>query len=135
MAYLYVLCCPWTGAVRYVGSTENPLGRIRTHRNVENFLLREWFTELKQQGGWGPILVVVGRTGDKRARYNAERALYKRCALAGCDLLNLQFASAKLDALNLKARRKLVIADAISDMKMVAAVFAAEEFNRLQVSQ
>lgn len=57
--YIYALCEPDTGAVRYIGSSVAPLARLREHMSVvTNPALGEWFSTLKGRGE-SPDLCII----------------------------------------------------------------------------
>ena len=86
--YIYVLIDPRSGAVRYVGATNNPRRRLATHKSApHSYPLIAWHDELRVLG-LSPILLVVDEVGVHEVRA-AERRLVSRCAKAGADLLNV----------------------------------------------
>lgn len=62
MAYIYALCDPETGEVRYIGSSEDPEGRLRQHMTPsqlrEDTLKTRWLKSLKEQGRVPKLIIL-----------------------------------------------------------------------------
>jgi hypothetical protein len=103
---VYVLICPLTKRVRYVGSTQQPKTRRYCHtRQIfeqPKTPVQAWTTELIENGT-PPLFRIVSRVGGVGWRVRGgyvcqpedmmrsiEKMIIKRCLLLGCDLLNVQ---------------------------------------------
>jgi hypothetical protein len=104
MVYIYGLKCPHSGAVRYIGKSNNPSKRLRAHiygamRHVYNHHAARWIRKL-QESGLRPelrILELVPAGKDWRA---AERDWIKRALDLGWPLTNSTAGGEGLDYLN-----------------------------------
>lgn len=88
--YVYILRCPDTDAVRYVGCTAFPTKREREHCdyaiNNPNTKVRMWLRSLREQGK-RPVFEIV-ESGYGAFRHEAEWiGIYNA---RGCDLLNVK---------------------------------------------
>ena len=70
--YVYLLRCPETKQVRYVGKSTNPKARYKTHieesKERQNTSKKKWIFDLLQRGTW-PTLEINGVFfSDEKAR-------------------------------------------------------------------
>jgi hypothetical protein len=85
---IYVLKDPRTGAIRYVGKTNNPARRLRSHicgNPRDNTPKAHWLREL-QGCGLEPVMTVVEIATDW---HEAERRWIREQRASGASLLNL----------------------------------------------
>jgi hypothetical protein len=64
--YIYVLKCPITFKVRYVGKSDDPYRRYKEHLNIKNSASKEkkqWLKKLKKLG-LKPILKIINKVPD-----------------------------------------------------------------------
>lgn len=87
--YIYTLSCPKTGAVRYVGVTNNPSNRLRQHikdSKRQNNHRTHWINSLLRDG-LNPIMTEIDETDiDNWAQ--CEMAWIAHYRAMGCDLVN-----------------------------------------------
>lgn len=82
--YVYALCEPTTGAVRYVGKSSNPARRLESHcAKSAASAMREWVARVGE-----PTLRILTEHVDETAAFVAERDLIKEHWAAGAQLLN-----------------------------------------------
>ena len=86
--YIYALCDPRNGEIRYVGRTEVCPTRRHEHHTWASKTGRQkpvnvWIRELLSEG-WSPVIVILDRTDDPRA----EKAWIKKLA-DKYDLINM----------------------------------------------
>ena len=93
MIAIYQLRDPRTGAVRYIGKTNNPRERLAEHRRGKSAGVRvcEWLRELLA-AGLSVIMEVIAEVADADAR-SAERAAI---LASGADLLNTVIPGGRL---------------------------------------
>lgn len=91
MKYIYVLKCPESGDVRYVGKTDHPKARLRQHLSEARLggmnHKCDWIRSLLNRG-LRPVLCIdqqVGDDEDWKSREIERVAYYRRI---GCDLVN-----------------------------------------------
>lgn len=99
--YIYVLRCPQTNKIRYVGCTQFPAYRQREHCiyaiKEPKTKLQQWLCGLRSQGQ-KPVFEIVDSfqanilTAWKRGK---EATWIQDCREQGCDLLNVAWNRAK----------------------------------------
>jgi DNA-binding XRE family transcriptional regulator/predicted GIY-YIG superfamily endonuclease len=83
--YVYALCEPDTGAIRYVGKSSNPSVRLAGHRSKAGAkAIRGWIATLATEPG----LRILSSHDDETASLIAEREQIKLLRASGVRLLN-----------------------------------------------
>jgi hypothetical protein len=97
---VYVLICPITERIRYVGITSCSLTeRLGYHvQDRSNPEKAEWIHELQQKGLAPHIFLIDRFTGTRTYAENIERHYIWFYLLAGCQLLNKQYIPDDIDA-------------------------------------
>lgn len=72
--FIYVLKCPTTGAIRYVGKTDNAVNRLRTHLATKSRCHRSYWVQSLLKQGLKPILEVIDEV--PMAEWQAWEAAY-----------------------------------------------------------
>jgi predicted GIY-YIG superfamily endonuclease len=89
--YIYILRCPQTNEIRYVGCTEHPKIRERNHcRHAvsnPNTRVLMWVKSLREQG-MRPVFEII--ESSERA-FQHEGDWVRTFRAQGCDLLNVVF--------------------------------------------
>lgn len=93
--FIYALCEPDTGAVRYIGQTTlNVYVRLYIHcKDTHNAHKRRWLDELRRRGQQPRIMIL--QTVSKGDAFRVEREEIARHIAAGCDLLNMTMRQRK----------------------------------------
>lgn len=90
MPYIYALCCPDSGEVRYIGKADNPSARLGTHlRDAarRDYPCYRWIRKLMASGLKPSMVILSEHGGDDWAA--AEVAAIASYRLAGARLLNV----------------------------------------------
>lgn len=83
--YVYALCEPDTGAVRYIGKSADPWRRLISHRSRSASVpMRQWVTSLASP----PVIKVLGEYESDTLARDDEAAEISRLRDQGADLLN-----------------------------------------------
>lgn len=86
--YIYGLCDPLNGQVRYVGRSQNPKARIASHRAPSGAdYVRRWFRSLERDG-LKPVLTILHTVQPGQDADPWERQFIERFSARGCNLLN-----------------------------------------------
>lgn len=85
---IYALVDPWDGAVRYVGQTLDPAGRLRGHVRASRGAKAAWVADLAGRLGGAPEMVELEWCPAPDAD-GRELAWMRRFADEGADLLNV----------------------------------------------
>ena len=86
MVFIYVLKCPDSGAVRYVGKTNNIKKRMSSHLSTRSRLRSSRWIQKLIASGKKPVIDVIEETFDWENRERYWIAFYRS---SGCDLLNI----------------------------------------------
>lgn len=84
--YVYALCEPSDGKIRYVGKSKNPAQRLEAHRSksASSANVRSWIESL----GGDPQLEILQELPDETAALVAEQKTIARLRASGVKLLN-----------------------------------------------
>src|SRR5215471_15533579 len=90
---VYLLICPDTNQIRYVGITSSSLRkRLRYHlKDQHNHEKASWIASLQRQGLTPIIQQIDTLSGTRREAEQLERRYIWFYLLAGCDLLNTEY--------------------------------------------
>lgn len=90
LTYIYALCCPDTGEIRYIGKANNPELRLKSHIKDSarrDYPLYRWMRKLSITGKL-PVMVVISEESNDSWE-QAEREAIKKYRESGANLLNV----------------------------------------------
>ena len=92
MIFIYGLVCPISEEIRYIGKTDNPKRRLRSHisdaaRGVYNHHAARWIRKL-YNAGMSPKMVILHEVGPEENWQDAERQAIQIAVEAGARLTN-----------------------------------------------
>lgn len=67
---IYALCCPHSGAVKYIGASNNPENRLKRHtreRRRNHFPVYRWIAKLQREGHSPKLAILHDMTADWEA--------------------------------------------------------------------
>ena len=89
--FIYALCCPLSGEIRYIGKSNNPKGRFTKHKSKNskdnNLDKKEWIKNLLSNNLL-PVLKILEEVSIEEWK-NKEKFYIKEYKNNGCNLLNI----------------------------------------------
>lgn len=85
--YIYALCEPTTGAVRYIGKSASPEKRLGNHLHAGRYKIAAWVSELAASG-LRPVLNIIETVAPGNDASARERLAIAMHLSRGCKLLN-----------------------------------------------
>ncbi len=126
IAFIYALCDPDTGDIRYVGKAKNPKVRLKTHCNEHgNTRKCRWVAKLAREGK-KPLLDILEQV-DESVWEQAECNWIAYCRETGIDLLNHTSGGEGVSGLDEDARKKVAAA---TKLRMTNPEFRARIFTK-----
>jgi hypothetical protein len=104
--FIYALCDPRDGAIRYVGKTNNLARRLKNHRNEKKEFHKSHWLKLLTSLQLNPIIRILEETCESCWR-DRERWWIKHCREIGCDLTNHTDGGDGVSGLDAEARKKV----------------------------